>query len=132
MRICALSLRAHQKKLSNYSLILLKRFEKFLRVGFSSRQRVIGRTDLLTQVSRGDAALDDLDLNPILVRADIEDALKVAVICSNRGAETLDAQMVVDAKLALENGSNAARTMLRIPSARLAPGYHRTLFVDLV
>ena len=61
---------------------------------------------MLTQVSRGDAALDDLDLTPILVRADSEDALK-----SSRGMartevpETLDAQMVVDAKLALENGS---------------------------
>ncbi|MDC1382588.1 glutamate synthase large subunit [Candidatus Puniceispirillum sp.] len=75
-------------------------------LGFTSLQKVIGRTDLLTQVSRGDAALDDLDLNPILVRADGEDEL-----VSSRGAtrtevpDTLDAQMVVDAKLALENGS---------------------------
>ena len=75
-------------------------------LGFTSLQQVIGRTDLLTQVSRGDAALDDLDLNPILVRADGEDEL----ISSRGGArtevpDTLDAQMVVDAKLALENGS---------------------------
>ncbi|MDB4600000.1 glutamate synthase large subunit, partial [Alphaproteobacteria bacterium] len=75
-------------------------------LGFTTLQQVIGRTDLLTQVSRGDAALDDLDLNPILVRADSEDEL-----VSNRGGfrtevpDTLDAQMVVDAKLALENGS---------------------------
>ena len=75
-------------------------------LGFASLQQVIGRTDLLTQVSRGDAALDDLDLNPILVRADGEDEL-----ISSRGAartevpDTLDAQMVVDAKLALEHGS---------------------------
>jgi glutamate synthase (NADPH/NADH) large chain len=76
------------------------------RLGFVSLQQVIGRTDLLTQVSRGDAALDDLDLNPLLVRADSEDEL-----ISSRGSartevpDTLDAQMVVDAKLALENGS---------------------------
>ncbi|MDB2468506.1 glutamate synthase large subunit [Alphaproteobacteria bacterium] len=75
-------------------------------LGFTTLQQVIGRTDLLTQVSRGDAALDDLDLNPILVRADSEDEL-----VSSRGSfrtevpDTLDAQMVVDAKLALENGS---------------------------
>jgi glutamate synthase (NADPH/NADH) large chain len=75
-------------------------------LGFTSLQQVIGRTDLLTQVSRGDEALDDLDLNPILVRADGEDELT-----SSRGGprtevpDTLDAQMVVDAKLALENGS---------------------------
>ena len=75
-------------------------------LGFTSLQQVIGRTDLLTQVSRGDAALDDLDLNPILVRADGDGAL-----VSSRDAprtevpDTLDALMVVDAKLALENGS---------------------------
>ena len=75
-------------------------------LGFVSLQEVIGRTDLLTQVSRGDAALDDLDLNPILVRADGEGEL-----VSSRDAaradvpDTLDAQIVVDAKLALENGS---------------------------
>ena len=39
-------------------------------LGFTSLEEVIGRTDLLTQVSRGDAALDDLDLNPILVQAE--------------------------------------------------------------
>ena len=31
---------------------------------------VIGRTDLLTQISRGSPNLDDLDLNPLLVQAD--------------------------------------------------------------
>ena len=75
-------------------------------LGFSSLQQVIGRTDLLTQVSRGDAALDDLDLNPILVRADSEDALESSRDTARTEVpETLDAQMVVDAKLALENGS---------------------------
>lgn len=75
-------------------------------LGFTSLQQVIGRTDLLTQVSRGDAALDDLDLNPILVRADGEGEL-----VSSRNAprtevpDTLDAQMVVDARLALESGA---------------------------
>ncbi len=39
-------------------------------LGFRTLQEVVGRTDLLTQVSRGAAHLDDLDLNPILVRAD--------------------------------------------------------------
>ena len=39
-------------------------------LGFASMEEIIGRTDLLSQVSRGDAALDDLDLNPILVQAE--------------------------------------------------------------
>jgi len=67
---------------------------------------VIGRTDLLTQVSRGDAALDDLDLNPILVQAgrntetgSPRDREREAV------PDTLDALMVRDAETALQFGS---------------------------
>ena len=39
-------------------------------LGAQSLDDVIGRTDLLDQVSRGAAHLDDLDLNPILTRVD--------------------------------------------------------------
>ena len=39
-------------------------------LGFKSLKEVIGRTDLLHQVSRGSPNLDDLDLNPFLVQAD--------------------------------------------------------------
>ncbi|MDP7376255.1 MAG: glutamate synthase-related protein, partial [Alphaproteobacteria bacterium] len=74
-------------------------------LGFSSLSEVTGRTDLLKQVSRGDAALDDLDLNPILIQADGNGATgyiggegRVDV------ADTLDALMVRDAHNALENG----------------------------
>ena len=41
-------------------------------LGFESIADVIGHTELLAQVSRGDSALDDLDLNPILVQADAQ------------------------------------------------------------
>ena len=39
-------------------------------LGMRSLKDVIGRADLLQQVSRGSEFLDDLDLNPILVQAD--------------------------------------------------------------
>ncbi len=39
-------------------------------LGARTLQEVVGRTDLLQQVSRGGEHLDDLDLNPLLVRAD--------------------------------------------------------------
>ena len=74
-------------------------------LGFTELRQVIGRTDLLTQVSRGDAALDDLDLNPILVQANTSGSAgyqggegRVAV------PDTLDAQIVKDARTALESG----------------------------
>ena len=39
-------------------------------LGFKSLNDVIGRTDLLRQVSKGSPNLDDLDLNPLFVQAD--------------------------------------------------------------
>ena len=39
-------------------------------LGFKNLNEIIGRTDLLKQVSRGSSNLDDLDLNPLLVKTD--------------------------------------------------------------
>jgi glutamate synthase (NADPH) large chain len=60
---------------------------------------VIGRADLLTQVSRGSAHLDDLDLNPMLISVDEGHDIRY-----DRGKprqevpDTLDAQIVKDAE----------------------------------
>ena len=39
-------------------------------LGYKTLNEIIGRTDLLKQVSRGSSNLDDLDLSPLLVQAD--------------------------------------------------------------
>ncbi len=39
-------------------------------LGFESLNEIIGRTDLLRQVSKGSENLDDLDLNPLFVQSD--------------------------------------------------------------
>jgi len=75
-------------------------------LGFASLEEIIGRTDLLSQVSRGDAALDDLDLNPILVQ--VEAGAKERSPRDLPRAEvpdTLHALMVEDASTALEHGA---------------------------
>ena len=68
-------------------------------LGFRKLEDVIGRSDLLQQVSRGSDLLDDLDLNPILAQAD---AGPYARFCTREGRnevpETLDAQMIKDAQ----------------------------------
>ena len=66
-------------------------------LGAESLEDVIGRTDLLAQVSRGAVHLDDLDLNPILARVDnnpvrdtrdqrteVPDSLDVSIIADAR------------------------------------------------
>jgi glutamate synthase (NADPH) large chain len=74
-------------------------------IGARSLDDVIGRADLLTQVSRGSAHLDDLDLNPLLITVDgaqnnvyNRDKERNAVL------DTLDAQIVRDGARFLEDG----------------------------
>ncbi|WP_425044840.1 glutamate synthase large subunit [Primorskyibacter sp. S87] len=74
-------------------------------LGARSLDAVIGRADLLAQVSRGSARLDDLDLNPLLVTVD-----GAQDIVYNRGKDrnvvpdTLDAEIVRDAARFLKDG----------------------------
>ncbi|MHA1152523.1 MAG: glutamate synthase large subunit, partial [Alphaproteobacteria bacterium] len=74
-------------------------------LGARSLDEIVGRTDLLMQVSRGAAHLDDLDLNPLLARADAGDR---PVHCTLKGRnevpETLDAQIIEDAQPLFEVG----------------------------
>ena len=74
-------------------------------IGARSVDEIIGRADLLAQVSRGSAHLDDLDLNPMLITVD-----GASDIVYNRDKErnavpdTLDAQIVRDAARFLKDG----------------------------
>jgi glutamate synthase (NADPH/NADH) large chain len=74
-------------------------------LGFKRLTDVIGRSDLLTQVLRGDETLDDLDLNPLLVQADPGEFPRYCTLVGrNEVPETLDEQMIRDAAPALEGG----------------------------
>ena len=74
-------------------------------LGCRTLNEVVGRTDFLAQVSRGGAHLDDLDLNPILAQADPGENARY---CTRQGRnevpDTLDAQMILDAKPVFEHG----------------------------
>ncbi len=74
-------------------------------LGMTRLEEVIGRTDLLRQVSRGADYLDDLDLNPILAQADPG---PYARYCTRQGRnevpDTLDARMIEDAVPFFEHG----------------------------
>jgi glutamate synthase (NADPH/NADH) large chain len=74
-------------------------------IGAKSLDDVIGRADLLTQVSRGSAHLDDLDLNPLLITVDgAHDNVYDRDKPRNVVSDTLDAQIVRDAARFLEEG----------------------------
>ncbi|WP_097063274.1 glutamate synthase large subunit [Sphingomonas guangdongensis] len=73
--------------------------EILARLGVRSLDEVIGRTELLRQVSRGAEHLDDLDLNPILAKVDATDAERRFSLSTfrNEVPDSLDAQMIKDA-----------------------------------
>jgi glutamate synthase (NADPH) large chain len=74
-------------------------------IGARSLDDVIGRADLLSQVSRGSAHLDDLDLNPLLITIDGADQITYdRNKARNVVPDTLDAQIVQDAARFLEDG----------------------------
>src|SRR5690606_12552484 len=67
-------------------------------IGARSMDEVIGRPDLLVQVSRGAASLDDLDLNPLLITVDgAGDIVYDRAKPRNVVPDTLDAEIVRDA-----------------------------------
>ena len=74
-------------------------------IGARSMDEVIGRADLLSQVSRGSAHLDDLDLNPLLITVDGADQITYdRQKPRNAVPDTLDAQIVTDAARFLQDG----------------------------
>ena len=80
-------------------------------LGFRSIEEIVGRTDLLTQVSRGGEHLDDLDLNPLLVRADPGSNKPYCTVEGrNEVPDTLDAQIVRDAAPFLQRGEKMQLT----------------------
>ncbi len=74
-------------------------------LGARSIDEIIGRADLLDQVSRGSAHLDDLDLNPLLITVDgAHDIVYDRRKDRNAVPDTLDAEIVRDAARFLKDG----------------------------
>ncbi len=94
-----------EKVINLFSFVAEEVREILASLGMRRLTDVIGRTDLLKQVSRGSEDLDDLDLNPLLVQADAGGS---APYCTREGRnevpETLDADMISDAAALFEHG----------------------------
>ncbi|WP_170433452.1 glutamate synthase large subunit [Ruegeria arenilitoris] len=74
-------------------------------LGARSVDEIIGRADLLAQVSRGSAHLDDLDLNPLLITVDgAQNIVYDRDKPRNAVPHTLDSEIVRDAARFLKDG----------------------------
>jgi glutamate synthase (NADPH/NADH) large chain/glutamate synthase (ferredoxin) len=79
--------------------------EILARIGARSIDEIIGRADLLTQVSRGAAHLDDLDLNPLLITVDGSQKITYdRTRPRNAVPDTLDAEIIRDGARFFEDG----------------------------
>ncbi|MBN8815825.1 MAG: glutamate synthase large subunit [Sphingomonas sp.] len=103
------------------------------RLGFRSLDEVIGRTELLRQVSRGAEHLDDLDLNPILAKVDANDDQRRFSLGTWRNdvPDSLDAQMIKDAAHVFSRGEKmqltySVRNTHRAVGTRLSSEITRT------
>ena len=74
-------------------------------IGARSMDDIIGRADLLAQVSRGSAHLDDLDLNPLLITVDGSQKIRYDRNKPRTPVlDTLDKEIVTDAARFLNDG----------------------------
>ncbi len=93
-------------------------------IGARSMDEIIGRADLLSQVSRGSAHLDDLDLNPLLISVDAAQRITYdRTKPRNHVPDTLDAEIVKDGARFFDEGekmqlSYAVRNTLRTIGTR--------------
>ena len=107
------------------------------RLGVRSLDEIIGRTELLRQVSRGAEHLDDLDLNPILAKVDADESQRRFSLDTwrNEVPDSLDAQMIKDAAHVFSRGEKmqltySVRNTHRAVGTRLSSEITRTFGMD--
>ncbi len=100
-----------EKVVNLFSFMAEEVAEILASLGVASLDGIIGRTELLMQVSRGAAHLDDLDLNPLLARPDPGPyPVRCTLEGRNEVPDTLDARMIEDAQQMLEAGEKMQLT----------------------
>jgi len=100
-----------EKVVNLFTFVAEEVTEILAKMGFSSLQEITGRSDLLTQVSRGASHLDDLDLNPLLQQADHGGHPRhYSGEGRNEVPDTLDAQIIQDAQPTFHHGEKMQLT----------------------
>lgn len=95
------------KVVNLFSFIAEEVRELLAMLGARTLDEIVGRTDLLRQVRRGGAHLDDLDLNPLLVRVEAPEKKAWAQKGRAEIPETLDARVLNDAWAFLDRGQTS-------------------------
>ena len=117
-----------EKVVNLFSFVATEVREILSELGFKNLNEIIGRTDLLRQVSKGSPNLDDLDLNPLFVQTDPGDNKRY---CEDNSIiqvpETIDQKIWPEIKKLIDRNENICllytspsprdRTRSRMPSS---------------
>jgi glutamate synthase (NADPH/NADH) large chain len=95
------------KVVNLFSFIAEEVREYLAMLGARTLDEIVGRTDLLRQVRRGGSHLDDLDLNPLLVRVEASEKKSWAEKGRAAVPDTLDARVLNDAWAFLDRGQTS-------------------------
>lgn len=128
------------KVINLFSLIAEEIREIISKLGFKRLDDLIGMTDLLKQINRGHKWLDDLDLNPLLIRVKSDHfPTKYSMTKPHPTVDTIDAQIIKDAGPLFERGEkmqltynilNTHRTVGTKISSRIAKHFGNNHLAD--
>jgi len=111
-----------EKVVNLFTFIAQEVREILAELGFKNLNEIIGRTDLLKQVSLGMSNLDDLDLNPLLVQADPgENKRYCTPDLINKVPSTLDEKIYEDIKNSITE-KNKIQSNYKIKNVHRAVG----------
>jgi len=111
-----------EKVVNLFTFIAREVREILAELGFKNLNEIIGRTDLLKQVSLGTSNLDDLDLNPLLVQADPGENKRYCTSnLINQVSPTLDEKIYEDIKNSITK-KNKVQSNYKIKNVHRAVG----------
>ena len=111
-----------EKVVNLFTFIATEVREILSELGFKSLNDVIGRTDLLRQVSKASENLDDLDLNPLFVQADPGENKRYSESKTiNKVPNTLDQEIWPEIETKLDN-SQKIEKIFKIKNTHRAVG----------
>ena len=102
-----------EKVVNLFNFIASEVREILAELGFKSLNEIIGRTDLLMQVSKASPNLDDLDLNPLFVQADSGNNKRYCEATEiNKVPDTLDQEIWPKIEKSLDNSEKIKKEFL--------------------
>jgi len=111
-----------EKVVNLFTFIAQEVREILAELGFKNLNEIIGRTDLLKQVSLGTSNLDDLDLNPLLVQADPGENKRYCIPnLINKVSPSLDEKIYEDIKNSITE-KNKVQSNYKIKNVHRAVG----------